>query len=315
MIHSRPPRHTEMGLTEHQQRKHRRKKRRATLRHLALTKLPIWLSRGRLARRRPGGNFQVTRRALDLPNLPDELCGLRVAHLSDPHVGELVTPEHLSAAVQAVNDLNCDLIVATGDYIDLSNSYLPAVIAAFRRLRAPLGVFFVLGNHDHIDDVRALSRAFREARLDLLVNGVAVRSCRGRTIGIAGIDWAKKRRELEALVHRTVRHLPRCDLRLLLAHHPHAFDAACDCAVDLTLSGHTHGGQVVLADGRSRRGSISLTSLTNRYPRGLYSRGPHRLHVSSGVGSWFPLRFRCPAEITELELVNRGAPADEPFAV
>ena len=80
------------------------------------------------------------------------------------------------------------------------------------------------------------------------------------------------------------------------------FDPACRDGVDLTLSGHTHGGQLLISDKRGKKGSIGLGNLAFRYTRGLYSRGPHRLYVSSGVGSWFPFRFRCPAEITLLEL-------------
>jgi len=72
--------------------------------------------------------------------------------------------------------------------------------------------------------------------------------------------------------------------------------------VHVTLSGHTHGGQFLLSSKRGRKGSIGLANLGFRYTRGLYSRGNSRLYVSSGVGSWFPFRFRCPAEITALEL-------------
>src|SRR5690606_5487459 len=110
--------------------------------------------------------------------------------------------------------------------------------------------------------------------------------------------WAHGEDELKRLVKQTARSMKEADFQLLLAHHPHAFDAACDVGIDLTLSGHTHGGQMLLSTKLTKKGSIGLASLTNRYPRGLYSRGGHRLFVSSGVGSWFPLRFRCPAEIT-----------------
>ena len=98
--------------------------------------------------------------------------------------------------------------------------------------------------------------------------------------------------------------MARADLKILLAHHPHAFDEAHRHAIDLTLSGHTHGGQILFSTKRGKKGSIGLGNVGFRYTRGLYEHGACRLHVSSGVGAWFPIRFRCPAEITRLVLEN-----------
>lgn len=293
-------------MTDPHAKHHKKSRRRAALRHAAFTALPVWLSGGWLARVRPGRDFTINGRLLDFPNLPDELCGLTIAHLSDPHIGKLITPAHLEHVVDAVNALNPDLIVATGDFIDFSNDYLPAVIKALTRLSAPLGLWSVLGNHDHLDDVRKLTSAFAEGGLNLLVNQTASLEHNGRRIALAGIDWAARDVDLARMVRQTAEQLPPSEFKLLLAHHPHAFDAACAAGFDLTLAGHTHGGQILLSDKRSKKGSIGLASLTNRYPRGLFLRGHHRLFVSSGVGSWFPLRFRCPAEITLLQLASSG---------
>ena len=283
-------------------RTHRRKRRRAALRHAMFTRGPVRLSRGRLNRVRPHKDFALTYRTIDLPRLPDALCGLRITHLSDPHIGELVTPDHLHHIVEAANAFESHLIAVTGDFIDFSNAYLPAVIDAMSRLKAPLGAWFVLGNHDYLDNADDLKHAFREAGLNLLLNEGRTLHFHGHPVALGGIDWAERPPALRSAVRKAAAGMPKAELSILLAHHPHAFDAACRRGIDLTLSGHTHGGQLLLSDRRGKKGSIGLANLGFKYTRGLYARGDHRLFVSSGVGSWFPLRFRCPAEITSLEL-------------
>jgi len=292
-----------VSATEHSDEHHRRKRRRAAIRHAVFTRGPVRLSIGLLGRPRPGGSFCVNQRTIELDELPDELCGLRVTHLSDPHIGELITPDHLPGIVEAANNLGGHVIAVTGDFIDFSNKVLPHVVDAMKRLEAPLGSYFVLGNHDYLDNANEVKRAFRDAGLNLLLNTCIRVDHHGRRIAIGGVDWADKPGQLTRYVRSACRHMNGdCDLSILLAHHPHAFDVAHRYGVHVTLSGHTHGGQVLLSDRRGRKGSIGLANLGFRYTRGLYSRGASRLYVSSGVGSWFPFRFRCPAEITSLEL-------------
>ena len=263
--------------------------------------MPIWLLRKRLGRTLKAEQFDTIARTVDLPHLPDGLCGLKITHLSDLHVGKLLTPEHLPNVVEATNALAGDIIAITGDFIDFSNDYLDPVIDAVRQLDAPAGVYCVLGNHDHLDDVKALTRAFDKAGIELLVNRAVTVDCEGHRVAVGGIDWTARQRSLDRWVRGVADGMGGAELRLLLSHHPHAFDASCRNGVDLTLSGHTHGGQMVFnrKDGGDR---LSLSSLSCRYTRGLYQRGRHRLFVSPGVGSWFPWRFRCPAEISLLEL-------------
>jgi len=286
------------------QKKQINKRRRAALRHTFFTRVPNQLTGGLLSRVRPGKDFCLNQRTLNINTLPDELCGLTITHLSDLHIGELTTPAHLPHIVKAVNKLNSDLIAITGDFIDFTNDHLPPVIDALQQLRAPLGVFNVLGNHDYLDDADELKHAFKDAKLNLLIDQAVRLQHHNRAIALAGIDWAATPNALTHHVHKTVRKMEDADVSILLAHHPHAFDAAARAGIDLTLSGHTHGGQLVLSATRGIKGSIGLANLAFKYPRGLYKRGESNLFVSSGVGSWFPLRFQCPAEITVLELQN-----------
>jgi predicted MPP superfamily phosphohydrolase len=283
------------------------KKLRARVRHAALTHAPVWLSGGRLARVKPH-KLHITYRSIALPRLPRRLDGLTIAHLSDLHIGKLTTVEHLPLIVQATNDLHADLIAITGDFVDLSLSVLDDLQSALLKLRAPLGVHLVPGNHDYLDDGPRLFDSLSSAGLSVLINRSLTLDHRKSRVRIAGIDWASETAHLEAMVRSTLSGAPMRDadvdgdeFRLLLAHHPHAFDAAAAMQVDLTLAGHTHGGQVVLKH-PGKRSAVALGSLAFQYTRGVYHQGPSALHVTTGIGSWFPLRVRCPAEIALLTL-------------
>lgn len=280
-------------------------KLRAKLRHAALTAAPIWITGGRLAKVRTAGPH-IARHVLELPRLPQRLDGLTIAHLSDLHIGKLITPEHLPGIVHTTNRLRPDLIAVTGDFVDLSLNVLDEVIVALLALRAPLGVYLVPGNHDYLDDGPALLDRFLQARLNVLLNETRVIEYHRSRIVLAGIDWAGQRNKRQKLLQQTLTQLPTrhgaSDLRLLLAHHPDAFDHAAQADIDLTLSGHTHGGQVALRRAEKNRRALGLGNLAFQYSHGVYRQGSSVLHVTSGVGSWFPLRVRCPAEIALLTL-------------
>lgn len=287
----------------------RMRRLQAGVRHAALTRIPLLLSMGRAARSRSMTHLRLSQHQITLPRLPAHLDGLRLTHLSDLHVGELFTPSRLPELVQITNQLSGDLIAITGDLLDLTLEHLDQTIDAVKQMEAPLGVWLVMGNHDHLHDGSEVIRRCRAAGLSMLVNESVQVMHRGSRITIGGIDWAKRDHELARYVQSSFGETLAADdsLRLLLSHHPNAFDAAAAHYVDLTLSGHTHGGQVKLFDRRGRKGSIGLGSLTHRYPHGLYHRSGSYLHVTSGVGSWFPLRFQCPAELACLTLRSAAA--------
>jgi predicted MPP superfamily phosphohydrolase len=273
------------------------------LRHALSTRAFRWLSRNAEVSGCPTKGFQIRYETIRLQRLPTNLAGLRIAHLSDLHVGTILTPDHLPAIVEAVNQLQADLIVNTGDLMDYSNRYLTAVVEATRRMAAPLGVYTILGNHDYRDNAFEIVHAFRMADLSLLVNQHVSVKCNGHDIAIAGIDFSEDDHELHRLVNLTCRGIARDELRILLAHHPHAFEAAQRFGVDLVLAGHTHGGQFVFRDSRPhQQTSFGLGNIKWRYAQGHYHQGQTHLHVTNGLGGSFPLRFRCPAEIALLEL-------------
>ncbi|MCC5830643.1 MAG: metallophosphoesterase [Phycisphaeraceae bacterium] len=292
------------------------KRLKARIRHAALTRMPIRLTGGRAARNGSIQRLRTVEREINLPDLAPELDGLRIAHLSDMHIGDLVPVERLDSMVRAVQELKPDLIAITGDLIDLEHSVLEQVSESLLQLKADLGVHIVLGNHDHLVDGQEVIDHLRRVGLTVHMNEHQRLEFRGRPILLLGIDYAPRARELQRNIAEACRHANRREpaLRLLLSHHPDAFEAAQRYRIDLTLAGHTHGGQLVLMKNRSRKGSVGLGSLTFRYPGGLYRKADHYLYVTSGFGSWFPLRVNCPPEIACLVLKSRPDNLIEEFS-
>jgi uncharacterized protein len=290
---------------------------KAKLRHAALTHAPMWLTRGKLANTKSLTRIELIEREIALPNLPDALTGLRITHLTDLHVGSIFKPDRLPQVIEKTNAFGGDLIAVTGDFVDLSLSVLDQVTSALKQLTAPLGVYLVPGNHDYLDDGNKLIKTFRDAGLNILVNESVSLTHKDHNILIAGIDYPHTPKQMRTFLTDTLRQSRgrrKADFRLLLSHHPNAFDYAKKHHIDLTLAGHTHGGQIVMTNKRGKKGSIGLGNIAHRYPRGLYQHqhqyrheNEHQhayLYVNSGVGSWFPLRLNCPAEIACITLTS-----------
>ncbi len=246
---------------------------------------------------------KVTRRALVFPNLPAGLDGLRIAHLSDVHAGIHMSEEKMRAIVAQTNALGADLIVQTGDMIDISQLYIPDYVRAFRDLQAPLGVVTVLGNHDRYTGEDAVIRGVRDAGQVFVKNGAHVIERGGAALALIGIDDPRNWHaddpqdyDLEPALRLTP---PAKDaFRILLAHRPGAFDGAAPRGIPLTLAGHIHGGQFYLpvvgwSPGR----------LITKYVMGHFTQGNSQLYVSRGIGVvGVPLRVFVPPEIALFEL-------------
>jgi len=248
----------------------------------------------------------ITRRTLVFPDLPLPLDGLRIAHLSDVHAGIHMSEDKMREIVKRTNALGADLIVQTGDMIDISQSFIPDYVRAFRDLHAPLGVVTVLGNHDRYTGQDAVIRGVRDAGQVFVKNGVHVIERGGAALALVGIDDPRNWRaddpqddDLEQALRVTP---PAKDaFRILLAHRPGAFDGAAPRAIPLTLAGHIHGGQFYLpvvgwSPGR----------LITKYVMGHFTQGTSQLYVSRGIGVvGVPLRVFVPPEIALFEL-RRG---------
>jgi predicted MPP superfamily phosphohydrolase len=256
--------------------------------------------------------FRIRRLTATLPQLPPELDGVTIAHLSDTHAGRFSRGEVLTKISEATNALKPDLVVFTGDLINDSLEWLPDALEMLKRIDNR--VFVCEGNHDLIiDPFEFRTRLKSTPDLTLLVNESHTINFRGVPIQFLGLCWegpytsVKRRWNEEYTLTQSTQHLRRMRNRdafqIMLAHHPHAWDYMPD--VPLTFAGHTHGGQLMLNE------KLGVGPLMFRYWTGIYNR-PHTddhsagsLVVSNGVGNWFPLRVSAPAEIVHLTL-RRG---------
>ncbi|HEY6852743.1 MAG TPA: metallophosphoesterase [Gemmatimonadales bacterium] len=243
----------------------------------------------------------VTRRTLTFRDLPPAFDGLRVLHLSDVHAGIHMERDKMAAIVAQANALGADLIVQTGDMIDISPSYIPDYVRAFRELRAPLGVVTTIGNHDYYTGEAAVIRGVRDAGSVFIRNSVHVIERGGATLALLGIDdpqnWMHDDPQT-AVVDLTLRRAPPEAFKILLAHRPGAFDGAMPHGIPLTLAGHIHGGQFAIPGV-----GISAGALITKYVMGLFERNGCQLYVSRGIGVvGVPIRVFVPPEIALLEL-------------
>jgi predicted MPP superfamily phosphohydrolase len=225
---------------------------------------------------------------------PAAFDGLRIGHVSDFHLGDLLPLERALQVVERLAEQQPDLVACTGDVVDLHVDEAPELLAALANVGAPLGSALVLGNHDELHCPDAISTMASHAGCILLRNE-AVQYARGEgKLIVAGLDWSRSeagcRRLLDLTCGDDASHL-------LLAHNPRAFRRASEMGVALTLAGHTHGGQVALRN----RPAANLAA-ARRHTAGLYEKGASRLYVTAGVGAWFPLRLNCPAEIAMLTM-------------
>jgi uncharacterized protein len=242
----------------------------------------------------------VRLRALDvtLPHLPAELAGLRIAHLSDFHLGlpsrGVVAVER---AVDWVTERKPELVVITGDLVSRPRGET-LLREQLTRLERP---FVVLGNHDVEHSRDPFSRAAGLTDLSparLLVDESETVELRGRCVQIVGVDPRAYRQG-----HSRPWELAdeSADLRILLCHFPEVLGFLPSGAFDLVLSGHMHDGQIALPLGRDRK--FRFAHPTVRYSTGLYERAGGVMHVSPGLGTTFvPFRFFARPEATELVL-------------
>ena len=248
------------------------------------------------------GQFEagwVRLRSLDVPltGLPPELAGLRIAHLSDFHLGFPSRGERaVHRAVHWVAARQPDLTVITGDLLSR-----PSAEPRLRRLLAALpGSFAVLGNHDFAVSRDPFSKPSAVSELGsttVLFDEARTVELRGRRVQIVGVD-PRSYRSGTARPERLAD--PDADLRILLCHFPNVIDKLPPGAFDLVLAGHLHAGQIVVPYGS---GKLRLAHVRWTYAEGLYRRPGGVLHVSPGLGTTFvPFRFFARPEATELVL-------------
>jgi uncharacterized protein len=238
--------------------------------------------------------IQVVRATLPVIGLPRTLDGLRIGLITDLHHSETVPIEDVRRAATLVMNERPELIVLGGDFVTWGDrSYVMPCAEGLATLSAPLGVFAALGNHD---DDRDLPAALASNGVTVLRDARTTISVRGSKIDIAGIRfWTQRPRDIAHVVAGASAPV------ILIAHDPRRLSEAVELKVPLVLSGHTHGGQVVLP----LFGAVAA----RKFPviAGQARRGDTTIFVSRGVGTvYVPFRFHCPPDISILTLNTRA---------
>lgn len=236
---------------------------------------------------------------------------LRIVQLTDFHFQRRVPERYIEHCVRSANAEHPDLVALTGDYIHKGPRFVDRIAELLSHLSAPLGVYAVLGNHDHAVrnslGFRGYPRLHRKIADSLERHGIRVLHNElltlehaGGRYQISGVDdlWSRRCRPDLALAALDPE-LPH----VMLAHHPYTIELIAGQRCDLMLSGHTHGGQV-----HTRRfGSPALGRKMKRYAAGLYSVAESNLYVNKGVGFGLKIRFNRRPEIAVFDLVTAGA--------
>jgi hypothetical protein len=232
----------------------------------------------------------VERQDMPVTGLPQALSGLRIGFISDIHCSRWVSPEDVHRTAARLNNEHPDLIVLGGDYVTWGDrQYVQASAEALSSLSAPHGVFGILGNHDDDRDMptalitRGIS-VLRDARTRLII--------RNEIIDLVGIRfWTKRLADITPLLRAAAGTV------ILLAHDPRRLTEAAAHGIPLVLSGHTHGGQVVLP--------VAGAIAAQKFPvvAGIGRRDKTTMYVSRGVGTvYVPVRINCPPEVAVLTL-------------
>lgn len=240
---------------------------------------------------------RVNNYRIPAPSLPKSFRGFRIVHLTDLHLGTLVSEHFIESVIQKANGLRPDLIVCTGDYVHAKNSVteIDTVWPILAKLKARYGVYSVLGNHDHWANTERSLYWLEKTGQSVRHKCKAI--CRGNeriVIGGAGDFWTD-----DLNIDQAFSSSDEGDFRILLAHNPDTVDTSYSTPLSLVLSGHTHGGQVSVPF----YGPPVLPVKNKRYSHGLIKTNNTTLFISKGLG-WaiYPVRFNCYPEIAVLEL-------------
>jgi predicted MPP superfamily phosphohydrolase len=233
-----------------------------------------------------------------IPSLPPDLNGLRIAQLSDIHLSTFVPERLLETAVGMANDVRPHITVVTGDLVTTKGDPLDDCLVRLQALRADAGVFGCMGNHEIYAEAESYVEAaaartgirFLRSDAQLLRFGEA-------TLNLAGVDY--QRRGKPYLPHAET--LANADaLNILLSHNPDVFSVAGQKGFDLTVSGHTHGGQVTF---EMIHPALNIARFTTPWVHGLYEKNGRSIYVSRGIGTiGVPARLGAPPEIVCLRL-------------
>ncbi len=259
----------------------------------ALARLPLVTTRAREEAR----SITVTEVNVALRQWPAAFDGLRVAFLADMHASPQTPCAFLERVVDETNRLQPDLILLGGDYVTKGTKYIKPMAQVLGKLKAPLGIYGVMGNHDYVAGPAAIRSALKQVGIVDVTNSGRWLKVDGSRVRIAGVgDLWHDRQDLEAALAG----VKDSDPVILLSHNPDYAMRLMDLRVGLVLSGHTHGGQIRLPGVGPL---ITNSKYGTRLVNGLISIDILQLFVSRGIGTVVvPLRYGSPPEIALLTL-------------
>ena len=235
---------------------------------------------------------------LALPTFPAHIGQLKIAQISDTHIGPFFGIEKLDQVLSMLQREKPDMLVITGDLID-NLEELTATMERLEKFHAalPQGVYFCLGNHEYFRDLTRIRRAWNNSPATLLDNSSQLIFAGAQPLYLLGVDFpwvprgASTDEKRQQYLQKACSAVPEGAFSILASHHPDFIENAFQAGIPLTLSGHTHGGQIGLF-GRS------VLPLRYKFVRGLYQQEKSYAYVSTGTGQWLPFRLGCPAEIS-----------------
>jgi len=246
--------------------------------------------------------YKIERVKIPVKNLPESLNGLTICQLTDIHLDVFFKPEDFEGVVYMVEGLKPDLVFLTGDYVTSQPKLARPCVEVLSRLKPEFGMYGCLGNHEiYAGTEEIFTKEFAKKGVKILRNESVELGIKGEKLTLMGIDFI---RFMDGTIKRLMKEKSlKQNPVILLAHHPNAFAEAALSGVDLTLSGHTHGGQIALKIGSI---TLALARLITPYLSGLFKKGEDsHLYVSRGIGTTGPpIRLNAPPEITVVELVG-----------
>ena len=249
-------------------------------------------------------NFQVREVDIPVPNLPKDLQGLRLLQLSDIHLGPFLTERDLARVIDESMNLRAHLALVTGDLISMRGDPLDACLRQIARLRPDAGILGCMGNHEAYTSCQDyVTKEGARRGMDFLRQRARPLKFGNATLNIAGVDYERiaNRKTYLAGAERLV---ASDAVNILLSHNPDVFPAAARKGFDLTVAGHTHGGQVTV---EILSQSLNIARFITPFVSGYYSlEQPSKasLYVTRGIGTiGLPARIGAPPEITLLRLI------------
>ncbi|MEX2117690.1 MAG: metallophosphoesterase [Bacteroidota bacterium] len=246
-------------------------------------------------------DYQLNRIELKLQGFPSELNGMTLVQISDIHSGIYMTEENMKEIIDLANSLHPTIVMVTGDFVDSSDSQIEPLSNALKDLKAELAVYGCLGNHDHFATASRVTAAVQERGVVMLNNSHEKMILNNRMITVVGIDDAGHGAANFGSFDEALNGVDPESFKIMLTHRPAAWDECRTRGLNLTLAGHTHGGQVGFQIGPL---NLNPVYLVHKYAMGLYEEEEKYLYVNVGVGMvGVPIRMVRP-EIAAITLIS-----------